>query len=156
MPMAARTSEASRAPTSADAVRTPSGRAYGARCRARAVVALLLLLLLPSGLLHRSVTGACRSDHRAVAAASAPHDAGGDAATVASPAHERVAAVDEHDHGGAPSPDGAAAGACGPAIVAERAAPAGTTAYRSVLPAWRARSPLALAPPPPAPPPRLG
>lgn len=158
--------------TSAAAVRRPLGRAHGARSRscpprrrgsasllvggAHAVVALLLLLLLPLGLVHRSSTGACRFDHRVAVAAGAGHDVGVAAAAAASAGHERTATGDQHDHRASDLPlDDAAPGACGPAILVERSAAQTAAPYRSVLPEWRALPPLALAPPPPAPPPRL-
>lgn len=158
--------------TSAPAARRPLRRARGVRSRsclprrrcsaplvvrgAHAVVALLLLLLLPLGLVHRSSTGACRYDHRTAAAAGAAHDLGADVPATAHAGHQRMLAGGEHDHhGSAASLDGAAPSACGPAILVERPAPTSAAPYRSALPDWRALSPLALAPPPPAPPPRL-
>ena len=158
--------------TSAADARRPLGRAHSVRSRsclprrrcsapllvggAHAVVALLLLLLLPLGLVHRSSTGACRYDHRVAVAAGAAHDVGVDAPAAASAGHERVLAVDQHDHRASGPPlDGAAPGACGPAILVAHSAAPSAAPYRSVLPEWRALSPLALAPPPPEPPPRL-
>lgn len=126
--------------------------------RVHAVVALLLLLLMPLGLLHRSATGACRYDHRAAVTGStvAAADAGLDALHSASAEHQRIISGDQHDHRGGGLPlHGAAPGACGPAVVADRPEPGSGTRSQADLPAWRARSPLALATPPPAPPPRL-
>lgn len=173
MQIDARMHETDRARRSAVAVRRPKECAPGAwlrsrlsrpRCapaprgRANAVVALLLLLLLPLGLIHRSSTGACRYDHRSADAASSGSvsGVGVDTPASASAGQERIAADGQHDHRGSPLPlDGAAPSGCGPAMLAGPPAPVSAPPLRSALPAWRALSPLALAPPPPAPPPRL-
>lgn len=166
--------DAARAQTRAAAIGRPSGCAYGAPCPvrladrrhgagaarsgARAVVALLLLFLMPLALVQQSSTGACRYDHRVALAGSASAVSGvGHFVTVsASVVHERTLVGDQHDHSGSDLPlDGAAPSACGPAALAERPAPTSTTMSQAALPDWRALSPRALATPPPAPPPRL-
>lgn len=140
------------------ALARPGRRASACAGGANALVALLLLLLMPVGLVHRSTTGACRSDHRAAVAASAGavNDVGVDAPSAAAAEHPRTLGGHQHGHDGSALPlDGAAPGACGPAGLAERSAPTSDVPYRAALPVWRALSPLALAPPPPARPPRL-
>ena len=174
MEIDARMHDAAQGRLSADTVHCPrdcAGRARspaalarpGRRARARAgganaVVALLLLLLMPLGLLQRSATGACGYDHRPAFGASAGGvtEVGVDAPPAAAAEHPRTVAGDQHGHDGSVLPvEGAVPGACGPASLAERTAPASDAPYRAPLPAWRALSPLALAPPPPARPPRL-
>lgn len=134
----------------------PGRRAHARAGGANALVALLLLLLMPLGLLHRSATGECRYDHRAavVANAGALNDVGVHPPRAASAEQPRTVAGHQHNHGDLTT-EGAAPGACGPASLAGRTAPASDVPYRAALPAWRALSPLALAPPPPARPPRL-
>lgn len=166
--------DAALAQTSVVAVRRPSRGANGPQGGAglagrrrrvpavtggvNAIAALLLLLLMPLGLPHRSSTGGCRYDHRAAVAGSAVavNDDGPDVSIAASADHERIALGDPHDHPGSDLPlDGAASSACGPAALAERPAPMSVTPPQSALPDWRALSPLTRATPPPAPPPRL-
>ena len=127
----------------------------------RTFVSLLLLVLLPIGVLHRSSTGSCRLAHRATVAAGASvvhdavHDAAHEAAVAAPAEHDRRALAEPHEHDRSIEQDGAAPGSCGPAVLAERSASGGAGPSRTVPSGWRALSPLALASPPPAPPPRL-
>lgn len=115
--------------------------------RTNVVVSLLLLLLMPLGLLHRSSTAGCRYDHRPHSvSAGGVQDAGRDG---------RAVIGDQHEHrDGGLALDGAAPGSCGPAAIATRNAPVSVEPQRAVRGAWRALSPSAPAAPPPAPPPR--
>lgn len=136
--------------------------------RARAVVALLLMLLMPLSLLHRSSSEACLYDHGAVGSGTVAtlsdvrHDVTSSAAadqvsaTAASLFDVSAVDADSHDHHGADLPlHGATSGACGPAAVSAYPMIASVHRTGAALPVWRAEVSLALAVPPPAPPPRL-
>lgn len=166
--------DAARVWTCAVAVSRPRGRADGAPQRgasvdrrqgvrsakgtARANVALLLLLLMPLGLLHRALPGLCRYGRPAagatsLAASRVAHDV--PAPAVAERASAMFAGQNHHHHGNdLPSHD-AVPSACGPAAIVDRPATADLPRAQIAAPVWRVLWPTTLAAAPPAPPPRL-
>jgi hypothetical protein len=113
-----------------------------------AVLALLLLMVMPLGMLHRSSNGGCRQP----AGASLVDDGRllvrhGIPAAVLQTAHEHRATE--------PPIAASVPGGCGPAVLDAREVPSGTRRPAEDPAEWRRSAPALLAAPPPAPPPRL-
>lgn len=165
--------DAARARRCAVAVSRPRGRADGAPLRGasadrrlgvrsangsvRANVAFLLLLLMPLGLLHRSLAGSCRYGHRGAGASSlAASRVGHDVAARAVAEWAGAVLVGQHHHHGHDlPPHDAVPSACGPAAVVDRPAITDLPRAQVAVPVWRILWPTTFAAAPPAPPPRL-
>ena len=124
----------------------------------RAVLALLLLLAMPVGQLHRSSTGACRQAASTAVVGDAHPSAGIEegsfSSTLAVWAGQTVEPA--HDHAAKDAPPGAPApGACGPAALDGQRVASNVPRLLSIPASWRGLSPALIAAPPPAPPPRL-
>jgi len=124
----------------------------------RAVLGLLLLLVMPIGQLHRSSTGACRQAASATMAGDAQPSTGIRAGSTPSALAVRASTAVEpaHGHGTQDAPLGApASGACGPAVLDEQRVASDIPRPTAIPVPWHGLSPVLIAAPPPAPPPRL-
>lgn len=124
----------------------------------RAMLAVLLLMVMPLGLLHRSSSGGCRQMTGAGSVEDVRQLLGHDFGSAPSAVANRLGAVLEttHDHQAIDlSFAESVPGTCGPAALDSRAVPSGTQRPVDAPAEWRASAPALLAAPPPAPPPRL-